>query len=398
MNPALNRWANKDETRIHDIVGIIDAHSSSRRHGRNSQSNDRSIVTSLGPEFPDDLSTIAGDTIANTVHSIEGPPCTPEKMKSDESATQPETPQKFDSSTKSLSSIDYERNRTWCMCRFLTAAGCLGFVLVGAIVIMAVALHQMRNEEDVSNNELTANQPNNSWMDSLAFDAQDLQGNASTFFPGETPSGAEIDEGQDNITSLDPIRTIILSTASDFYTNPDRLSMDPASVHYKVMTWLIEDPRFSLYSSSRVLQRFALGVTYWSLALAPGTTDAMEDGWMDYNDECNWTEDQDMPHPPRPGPCNPEGSIVAVNLDGMGFAGTIAPEIGLLSSLEVLVLKSNNITGALPTELGLLTRLRHVDLPENQITGTIPTEIGFLHDLGKKYVRQLKHVTRITIC
>ena len=46
------------------------------------------------------LSTIAGDTIANTVHSIEGPPVTPEKVKGDESVTLPETPEKIDSSVK----------------------------------------------------------------------------------------------------------------------------------------------------------------------------------------------------------------------------------------------------------------------------------------------------------
>ena len=185
---------------------------------------------------------------------------------------------------------------------------------------------------------------NNSWLDSSEYL------NASTLFPTEDPSKEEFQEGQDNSTSLDLVRTIILATASDFYTNPDMLSMDPASVHYKVMNWLMEDPSFSSYSSSTVLQRFALGVTYWSLA--KGATDRTQVGWMDYNDECDWPSKS-------PSPCNSKGSIVAVNLEGMGFKGTLAPEIGLLTSLQDL------------------------DLHDNQITGTIPTEIGFLKNLGK---------------
>lgn len=375
---------------MNDIVGIIDSHSS-RRHGRNSQSNDRLIVTSMGPEFPDDLSTIAGDTIANTIHSIEEPPGTPEKMKSDESATQPETPQKLDSSTKSMSSIDYERNRAWCMCRVATAAGFMAFILVGAIAIMAFALHRMRNENTVSNQELATSPPNTSWVGSLAFNSEDMQGNASTVFPVETSTAEPIEESQQNDTSpIDSIRTMILSTAPYFYTNPDMLSVDPNSVHYKVMNWILEDPSFSSYSTSRVLQRFALGVTYWSLA--PGATDVTQVGWMDYNDECDWPQNQksppDAPPPPpdapQPSACNPDGSTVAVNMEGMGFVGTIAPEVGLLSSLENLDLKSNNITGALPTELGFLTSLRRLNLAENHVSGVIPTEIGLLNDLGKK--------------
>jgi Leucine-rich repeat (LRR) protein len=36
------------------------------------------------------------------------------------------------------------------------------------------------------------------------------------------------------------------------------------------------------------------------------------------------------------------------------------------------------IAGILPTELGLLTTLEELDLRENQLTGKIPSEIGVL--------------------
>jgi Leucine-rich repeat (LRR) protein len=57
----------------------------------------------------------------------------------------------------------------------------------------------------------------------------------------------------------------------------------------------------------------------------------------------------------------------------------LPPEIGLLTTLEILDLQENQLR-ALPPEIGRLTELHSLDLRENQLT-TLPPEMGKLHGL-----------------
>jgi Leucine-rich repeat (LRR) protein len=41
------------------------------------------------------------------------------------------------------------------------------------------------------------------------------------------------------------------------------------------------------------------------------------------------------------------------------------------------------LRGQLPTELGLLSNLQHLELRLNELSGLIPTELGSLTSLGK---------------
>ena len=79
---------------------------------------------------------------------------------------------------------------------------------------------------------------------------------------------------------------------------------------------------------------------------------------------------------------------------GLKFAshlvGHIPPELGNLTSLEVLNLDRNIISGEIPPELSNLTNLRSLDLGGNSLTGEIPPELGDLAgleslDLGYNY-------------
>jgi Leucine-rich repeat (LRR) protein len=65
----------------------------------------------------------------------------------------------------------------------------------------------------------------------------------------------------------------------------------------------------------------------------------------------------------------------------MSLYGTIPTENGLLTSLEILNLDSNNVIGTIPTELCQLSNLYHLNLGHNMLTGSIPTEIGLLSNL-----------------
>ena len=46
-----------------------------------------------------------------------------------------------------------------------------------------------------------------------------------------------------------------------------------------------------------------------------------------------------------------------LNLDGNQFWGPLPPELGALTSLEILDLSKNDFSGAIPTEAGLWTNL-----------------------------------------
>ncbi|KAJ4712094.1 putative Receptor kinase [Melia azedarach] len=75
--------------------------------------------------------------------------------------------------------------------------------------------------------------------------------------------------------------------------------------------------------------------------------------------------------------------VIKINISGSSLKGFLAPELGLITNLQELILHGNNLIGIIPKELGLLKRLQVLDLGMNQITGPIPPEIGNLTSLVK---------------
>ncbi|KAK7372245.1 hypothetical protein VNO80_05619 [Phaseolus coccineus] len=67
-----------------------------------------------------------------------------------------------------------------------------------------------------------------------------------------------------------------------------------------------------------------------------------------------------------------------LHLLNMNLSGTLAPEIGRLSYLEVLDFMWNDITGSIPKEIGFINPLKLLLLNGNQLTGELPEELGFL--------------------
>ncbi|KAH1092126.1 hypothetical protein J1N35_019383 [Gossypium stocksii] len=77
------------------------------------------------------------------------------------------------------------------------------------------------------------------------------------------------------------------------------------------------------------------------------------------------------------------GSVVEIDLSGLGLKGGITPQIGALSKLKLLKyldLSSNRLTGELPSSLGNLTQLAVLDLSYNYLQ-SIPEDIGRLTNL-----------------
>ena len=70
-----------------------------------------------------------------------------------------------------------------------------------------------------------------------------------------------------------------------------------------------------------------------------------------------------------------------LNLRSNDLTGSIPSELGNLSSLTDLGLSSNDLTGSIPSELGNLSSLTDLDLRSNDLTGSIPSELGNLSSL-----------------
>ena len=71
-----------------------------------------------------------------------------------------------------------------------------------------------------------------------------------------------------------------------------------------------------------------------------------------------------------------EGWITGLAFARKGLSGEIPRELGNLSNLTRLVLRSNSFSGSILPELGNLTKLTHLDLGGNELTGGVPTELA----------------------
>lgn len=80
------------------------------------------------------------------------------------------------------------------------------------------------------------------------------------------------------------------------------------------------------------------------------------------------------------------GRVTHLRLSQNGLSGSIPPEFGGLSRLELLWLSSNDLSGSIPAELGNLANLKQLTLGANNLTGPIPSELG---DLARLDVLQL---------
>ena len=74
-------------------------------------------------------------------------------------------------------------------------------------------------------------------------------------------------------------------------------------------------------------------------------------------------------------------NLVTLSLWGNGLIGVIPPALGDLTNLRTLELQVNNLTGSIPAELGALTNLRHLNLAYNDLEGPIQPELRTLTKL-----------------
>ncbi|XP_031376705.1 probable LRR receptor-like serine/threonine-protein kinase At1g63430 isoform X1 [Punica granatum] len=75
--------------------------------------------------------------------------------------------------------------------------------------------------------------------------------------------------------------------------------------------------------------------------------------------------------------------VLKINISSSSLKGFLAPELGLLTYLQELILHDNTFIGVIPKELGMLKNLKILDLGKNQLSGPIPPEIGNLTNITK---------------
>jgi Leucine-rich repeat (LRR) protein len=103
----------------------------------------------------------------------------------------------------------------------------------------------------------------------------------------------------------------------------------------------------------------------------PGWTTS--NGWLSINTPCNWYGVICDIGSPR--------HVIQLSLASNRLSGTLPPELGRLTDLQVLGLSSNQLTGSIPSELEQLTNLLELSLNNNQLSGALPQTLGQMTDL-----------------
>ncbi|KAK0578742.1 hypothetical protein LWI29_015517 [Acer saccharum] len=73
--------------------------------------------------------------------------------------------------------------------------------------------------------------------------------------------------------------------------------------------------------------------------------------------------------------------VTVLNISYFGLAGTIPPQLGNLSFLQVLAIGNNSFFGSLPDELAQLRRLKRINFMFNSFHIEIPSWFGTLSKL-----------------
>ncbi|KAJ4972144.1 hypothetical protein NE237_005243 [Protea cynaroides] len=80
--------------------------------------------------------------------------------------------------------------------------------------------------------------------------------------------------------------------------------------------------------------------------------------------------------------------VQELQLLNMNLSGTLSPELGQLSYMEILDFMWNKISGSIPKEIGNITSLELLLLNGNQLTGPLPEELGYLPELNRIQIDQ----------
>ncbi|KAM7467887.1 hypothetical protein LguiB_015449 [Lonicera macranthoides] len=78
--------------------------------------------------------------------------------------------------------------------------------------------------------------------------------------------------------------------------------------------------------------------------------------------------------------------VQELQLLNMNLSGTLAPELGQLSRLQILDFMWNELTGSIPKDIGNIASLKLLLLNGNKLSGSLPDELGYLSNLKRLQV------------
>ncbi|GKZ00872.1 hypothetical protein MPSEU_001038900 [Mayamaea pseudoterrestris] len=157
------------------------------------------------------------------------------------------------------------------------------------------------------------------------------------------------------------------------------LMQQPGSAQHQALQWLASNPENDTsFNVEALVQKYAMATIYFGTNRNESWTNTR--GWLSNESECTWwartmnhtNDDDDILSSSVVNSCNSDGRITKLSLSGNSLQGSLPPEIGMLTSLELLDLSFNELAGTLPLQIGYLTNLEYVLLHSNKFIGDIP--------------------------
>lgn len=195
----------------------------------------------------------------------------------------------------------------------------------------------------------------------------------------------------------DSVCSRLPSTCSDLSTY--------GSPQNQALMWVASNPSFTSLSEQRRIQKYVLGVVYFSLER---WGDGSLRDWMHLpEDECTWDSDVACDEAgritridtkshltARGGPLPRDVVLLSDSLEELAlswntFGGKIPSEYSVLGNLKVLLLNDNELTGTVPTWISQLTGLERLWLDDNDFTGSMPEEVCRLFDANETWIKDV---------
>jgi len=159
------------------------------------------------------------------------------------------------------------------------------------------------------------------------------------------------------------------------------------SPQQQALQWLAEEDGANLaiptneHHTYHYVGRYVLAVLYYALNQGvDGGSWTEKYNWLSGQHICSWKG-----HPAVTNALSSPGVVCAEDNDGPplelrlkenALRGELPTELGLLTSLQAVDLRTNFVSGTLPTELCQLSNLQTLAFSENALTGKIPACVG----------------------
>ena len=296
----------------------------------------------------------------------------------------------------------------------------MGFTLLSAFlaIVIGVSVHLINSSSKNGGTSGNTNGVNEIDDDEFATEAptmelDELDGDFSSL-PGVPTSAPTVDPYRDEILaaadallrSISPNTAAVIDAGAD--KTPQQLAYDWITTWDEAKLELdVGQPRRSgtrnVVTARRYLQRFVLGVLYFSMGgrgneagngadpfddlLRTITVSADVKPFLSAHHECRWfgisCEARSIISQSA-GNVDDESEeiVVSIDLSNVGLMGNIPTEIGSLEALEDLSMFNNDIFGSIPASLMTLPELAYLDLGSNYLTGSIPqfsSQLEFLY-------------------